>query len=106
MFSFRLIYLTGYKKAQLEADLRTAGMDITPELYVSNAIVKAAAIGLLSIPAFHIVKLLDLFIVFVAIVVYIDRYKKGYFTDIEKEWMEKSHYKSEYVVSIAQSFDN
>ena len=51
------IKLNEYKNAQLEADLRTAGMDITPELYVSNAIVKAVAIGLLAIPAFLIVKM-------------------------------------------------
>ena len=46
------IRLNEYKRAQLEADLRTAGMDMTPELYVSNAIVKAVAIGLIAIPAF------------------------------------------------------
>lgn len=70
------IKLNEYKKAQLEADLRTAGMDMTPELYVSNAIVKAVAIGLLAIPAFLIVKILGLFIVFVAIVVYFSESKK------------------------------
>ena len=70
------IKLNEYKKAQLEADLRTAGMDITPELYVSNAIVKAVAIGLLAIPAFLIVKILGLFIVFVALVVYFSESKK------------------------------
>lgn len=59
--------LNEYKKAQLEADLRTAGMDISPEMYVSNAIVKSVAIGLLAIPAFLIFKLLGLFIAFVAI---------------------------------------
>ena len=42
------IKLNEYKKAQLEADLRTAGMDISPEMYVSNAIVKSVAIGLLA----------------------------------------------------------
>ena len=51
-------------------------MDISPELYVSNAIVKAVAIGLLAIPAFLIVKILGLFIVFVAIVVYFSESKK------------------------------
>ena len=68
--------LNEYKRAQLEADLRTAGMDITPELYVSNAIVKAVAIGLLAIPAFLIFKLLGLFIAFVAVVIYFSEYKK------------------------------
>lgn len=70
------IKLGEYKKAQLEADLKTAGMDITPELYVSQSIVKAMAIGLLAIPAFLVVKLLGLFIVFTAIIVYFTESKK------------------------------
>ena len=64
------IKLNEYKKAQLEADLQTAGMDITPEAYVSNAIVKSAAVGLLSVPAFLIFKILGLFIIFIAIIMY------------------------------------
>lgn len=35
---------------------------------------------------------------------YIERYAEGRFTDMEKEWMEKNFYKSEYVVNIAKSF--
>ena len=70
------IKLNEYKKAQLEADLRTAGMDMTPELYVSNAIVKAVAIGILAIPAFIVFKLLGLFIAFAAVVVYFSESKK------------------------------
>lgn len=65
-----------YKRAQLEADLKTAGMDMTPEQYTANAIVKALAIGILSIPAFLIIKILGLFIVFVAVVVYFSESKK------------------------------
>ena len=63
------IRLNEYKRAQLEADIRTAGMDMTPELYVSNAIVKAVAIALIAVPAFFIFKLLGLFIAFIAVVV-------------------------------------
>ena len=70
------IRLNEYKRAQLEADLRTAGMDMTPELYVSNAIVKAVAIGLIAVPAFFIFKLLGLFIAFIAVVVYFSESKK------------------------------
>lgn len=35
---------------------------------------------------------------------YIERYAEGRFTDIEKEWMEKNFYKSEYVVNTAKAF--
>ena len=65
-----------YKRAQLEADLKTAGMDMTPEQYTANAIVKALAIGILAIPAFLIIKIIGLFIVFVAVVVYFSESKK------------------------------
>ena len=68
--------LNEYKKAQLEADLRTAGMDMTPELYVSNAIVKAVSIGVLAIPAFFVFQLLGLFIAFAAVVVYFSESRK------------------------------
>lgn len=70
------IKLNEYKRAQLEVDLRTAGMEITPELYMSNAIVKAGAVALLAIPAFLIFPLLGLFVLFVAVVMYISESKK------------------------------
>lgn len=68
--------LNEYKKAQLEADLRTAGMDISPEFYVANAIVKALAIGVFAIPLFFVVKILGLFVAFAAIVIYFSESKK------------------------------
>ena len=42
------IKLNEYKKDQLATDLKTAGLNITPEAYVSDAIVKSVAIGLLA----------------------------------------------------------
>lgn len=70
------IKLNEYKKSQLEADLKTAGMEMTPEQYVSNAVVKAMTIGILAIPAFLIVKIFGLFIAFVAVVTYFSESKK------------------------------
>ena len=70
------IKLNEYKKAQLEADLLTAGMDITPEQYISNAIVKALAVGIFAIPAFLIVNILGLFVLFAAVVIYFSESKK------------------------------
>lgn len=63
--------LNEYKRAQLEADLKTAGMDVTPEEYTADAIVKAAAFGLLAIPAFFIVKVVGLLILAIAVFIYI-----------------------------------
>lgn len=63
--------LNEYKRAQLEADLKTAGMDVTPEEYTADAIVKAAAFGLLAIPAFFIVTVIGLLILAIAVFIYI-----------------------------------
>ena len=51
-FSLKLaekLKMNEYKRAQLEADLKTAGMDMTPEQYTANAIVKVTGnfVGLL-----------------------------------------------------------
>ena len=72
----RKIKLNEYKRSQLEADLQTAGLDISPESYVSDAIVKSVSLGLLAIPAFLIFKLLGLFIIFVAVVQYFSESNK------------------------------
>ncbi|UKI12771.1 MAG: hypothetical protein L6V84_09135 [Oscillospiraceae bacterium] len=44
------IRLGEYRKASLAADLRTAGMDTTPEGYVADALTKALAVGIFAIP--------------------------------------------------------
>ena len=76
--------LNEYRRAQLEADLRTAGMDESPEEYVANAIVKAVAIGILALPAFFIAEILALFILFAAVVMYFSESKKVSKTIAEK----------------------
>jgi len=43
--------LNEYKKIQLEADLQTAGMNITPERHLAGALVKSGLAGVLVIPA-------------------------------------------------------
>lgn len=42
--------LNEYKRLQLEADLKTADINMTPEMYTANAIVKADFIALFAIP--------------------------------------------------------
>lgn len=44
------IFLTRYNRARLEADLRSARMDITPEMFVANAIVKAGIVFVAAFP--------------------------------------------------------
>ena len=58
-FSVKLagkLRLNEYKRAQLEADLKTAGMNKTPEQYTADAIVKALVIGVLAIPTFFLAR--------------------------------------------------
>ena len=66
----KFIKINEFKKAQLEADLKTAQMDITPEMFKANAIVKALIIGVLAIPMAFIFPLLCPVIIFLAIFLY------------------------------------
>ena len=50
----RKIKLNDFKKMQLTSDLRTAQMDITPEMYMANAIVKSLIVGVFAIPVLFI----------------------------------------------------
>lgn len=59
-----------FKKSKLEADLKTAQMDITPETFQANAIVKAMLVGIIAIPTVFIFPLLCPVIVILAIVLY------------------------------------
>lgn len=67
--------LNEYKKAQLESDLKTAGMDTTPEAYVADALTKALAIGIFALPLFFIFKLIAFVILALAVVIYFKEYK-------------------------------
>lgn len=66
----KFIKINEFKKAQLEADLKTAQMAITPEMFKANAIVKALIIGVLAIPMAFIFPLLCPVIIFLAIFLY------------------------------------
>lgn len=59
-----------FKKSQLEADLRTAQMDVTPEMFRANAIVKAMLIGIMAIPMAFIFPLLCPVVLFLAVFLY------------------------------------
>lgn len=59
-----------FKKSQLEADLKTAQMDITPEMFRANAIVKAGIVGILAIPMAFIFPLLCSVVLGLAIFLY------------------------------------
>ena len=59
-----------FKKSQLEADLKTAQVDLTPEMFRANAIVKAMLVGIMAIPMAFIFPLLCPVVLFLAVFLY------------------------------------
>lgn len=59
-----------FKREALAADLKTAQMDITPEMYTANALVKAMLVGVLAIPVLFIFPILSPVILFLAFILY------------------------------------
>jgi pilus assembly protein TadC len=55
----RLIRINEYKRIQLVSDLQTAGLVITPEQHIANAVIKAVPIGLLALPALYVFPLIS-----------------------------------------------
>lgn len=64
------IRINDFKRTQLEADLITAQMDITPEMHTANAIVKALIIGVFAVPIYFVMPLLCPVILFLAVFLY------------------------------------
>lgn len=69
-FIARKLKLNEFKRAQLESDLRTAQMDISPEMFMANAIVKSLIVGIFAIPVFFILPVLSPIILFLAFILY------------------------------------
>ena len=70
------LHLNEFKRANLVIDLRTANMEITPEQYMADAIVKALMVGILAIPAFFISVFFGFLILGIAFFVYFSESKK------------------------------
>lgn len=64
------IKLNEYKRLQLVSDLQTAGINISPELHIAKALIKAGICGLLTIPAFIIFPLIASLVITISITVY------------------------------------
>lgn len=64
------IRINEFKRAQLEADLKTAQLDITPEMYTANAVVKALLVGILAVPVAFIFPLFVPVVIFLAVFLY------------------------------------
>ncbi len=62
--------LNEYKRLQLEADLHSADLSISPELHIAQAVVGAVPVGLLAIPALFIFPLLAPLVIAIAFLLY------------------------------------
>ena len=58
MWISKKIRLNEFKRMQLEIDLRSAGMNVSPEMHIANSLVKSMLIGLMAIPVLFIFPLL------------------------------------------------
>ena len=68
--------LNEYKRMQLEIDLKSAGMNISPEMHVANSIVKAALVGIFAVPVFFIFPLMTPVVIALSTYMYFHE-KKG-----------------------------
>ena len=69
------IRMNEYRRLQLQIDLQSAGITLSPEMHMADAIVKSLLVGLLAIPVAFIFPLLSPVIVVLAIFVYLKAYK-------------------------------
>lgn len=59
-----------FKRQELESDLRTAQIDITPEMYKANAIVKSLLIGIFAVPLLFVFPIISPLVVVLAFVLF------------------------------------
>ena len=64
------IKMNEFKRSSLEADLKTAQMDISPEMFKANAIVKSLLVGVFAIPVALIFPLLVPVVLFLSFILY------------------------------------
>ena len=70
MWISKKLRLNEFKRMQLEIDLRSAGMNVSPEMHIANSLVKSMLIGLMAIPVLFIFPLLAPIVVALAVMMY------------------------------------
>lgn len=61
------IRLNEYRRAQLVTDLRSAGINLSPEMYVANALVKSLLIGGVAVPVAFLMPILSPVVIALAV---------------------------------------
>lgn len=70
------IHLNEYKRLQLESDLKTAGVNLSPEQYKANTLLKAGLSGIFAIPFLFIFPLLSPVFIIIGIAMYFKKSKE------------------------------
>ena len=70
MWISKKLRLNEFKRMQLEIDLRSAGMNVSPEMHIANSLVKSMLIGLMAVPMLFIFPLLAPIVVALAVMMY------------------------------------
>ena len=70
MWISKRLRLNEFKRMQLEIDLRSAGVNMSPEMHIANSLVKSLLIGILAIPMLFIFPLLVPLVVSLAVFMY------------------------------------
>ncbi len=65
------IRLNEYKRIQLQSDLRSAGIPLSPEMHIADAVVKSLPVGLAAIPVYFILPLLTPVVLVLAVMIYL-----------------------------------
>lgn len=69
----KVIKMDDFKKAQMTSDLLTARINMTPEMFRANAIVKAGVVGIIAIPLAAIWMPAAIGVLLIAVVMYINQ---------------------------------
>jgi len=70
MWISKKLRLNEFKRIELETDLRSAGVELSPEMHIANSIVKSLLIGIMAIPMLFIFPLLSPVIISLAVLMY------------------------------------
>ena len=73
----KYIPMDEYKKSRMKNTLNAAGMNLTPEEFISSAILKSGIIALLIIPCLMILPLIAPILMFISIIIYFKEIRKA-----------------------------
>ena len=73
----KYIPMDEYKKSRIKNTLNAAGMNLTPEEFISSAILKSGTIAILIIPCLMILPLIAPILMFISIIIYFKEIRKA-----------------------------